>query len=211
MIMLGPPGAGKGTQSAVLADTLGVPKISSGDLFRSHHANDTDFGRLVNSYMEQGLLVPDDITIRMVMEWINNETDSSGFLLDGFPRTTSQATALDTAIRGQGGLDKAIYIKVSQPELVRRLSNRLLCSDCQTPHTMQDKNSILHCSNCGGKLYQRDDDKPSSVKQRIKTYIQETEPLVDYYRKAELLDEVDGNRSIEEVSGDLISLFKSAQ
>ncbi len=200
--MLGPPGAGKGTQAARLADQLGVPKVSSGDLFRDHQARDTELGRLARSYMEKGELVPDDVTIKMVMEWVDENEGQGGYMLDGFPRTLPQAEALDRALEGKGGIDRAINVKVSEEELVRRLSGRLVCRNCQTAYHREfsPPTSEAECDKCGGELYQRDDDKPEAVRTRFKVYTEETAPLVGYYREAGILKEVDGEQPIDKVS-----------
>ena len=201
VILLGPPGAGKGTQAKRLSSKLGVPSVSSGDLFRDHQQRDTDLGRTAQSYMERGVLVPDEITINMVMEWINGETDSGGFILDGFPRTLAQADALDEALAGSGGIDRVLFINVSRGELVSRLGGRLLCRRCQTVyHTRSSPPAKAgECDRCGGELYRREDDKPAAVEKRIEVYEGETEPLVDYYREAGKLTEIDGDRPIDEV------------
>jgi len=201
VILLGPPGAGKGTQAARITQSLGVPRVSSGDLFRDHQQRDTKLGRLARSYMERGALVPDDITIQMVMVWIDAQEDAGGFLLDGFPRTLAQAEALDQALVGKAGIDKALYINVSQEELVRRLTGRLICRGCQTPYHKEysPPEQAGECDKCGGALYARDDDKPEAVMKRIQVYLQETEPLVEYYREAGTLREVNGESSITEV------------
>ena len=201
VILLGPPGAGKGTQAARISETLGVPRVSSGDLFRDHQERDTELGRLARSYMERGVLVPDDVTIKMVMEWIDTHGGLDGFLLDGFPRTLTQAQALDGAFAGKGGVDKVLHIKVPHEELVRRLSGRLICRGCQAPYHLESAPPKRRgvCDRCGGELYQRDDDNPEAVRERIRVYLDETEPLVDYYRDAGYLEEVEGGNSIEEV------------
>jgi len=211
VIMLGPPGAGKGTQAARISDNLGVPRVSSGDLFRDHQNRDTELGRLARSYMEQGVLVPDEVTIEMVLDWINSNAESGGFLLDGFPRTLVQAQALDRALSDSGGIDKALYINVGREELVRRLTGRLICRRCQTPYHMDSSPPDLagECDRCGGDLYQRDDDRPEAVGKRIGVYSEETEPLVDYYRTAGILEEVEGEGSIREVGSALESALSS--
>ena len=206
LILLGPPGAGKGTQAARLAEALKIPRVSSGDLFRDHQQRDTELGRLARSYMERGVLVPDEVTIKMVMEWIDSMKQSEGFLLDGFPRNLAQAEALDESVADGDGIDKVIYISVSEAELVSRLSGRMICRTCQTPYHIKfsapQKAGV--CDRCGGELYQRDDDKPEAVKQRIQVYADETEPLVEYYRRAGKLTEVDGEGSIDEVGKTLV-------
>ena len=207
MILLGPPGAGKGTQAARLGSKLGVTRVSSGDLFRQHQREGTELGRLAGTYMERGVLVPDEVTIKMVMEWINAPEQANGFVLDGFPRTLAQAQALGRDLEEAGGIDKVLYIKVSMDELTRRLSGRLICRQCQTlyhqhssPPTHPDE-----CDRCGGELYQREDDKPEAVKKRFQVYAEETEPLVQYYRQAGKLTEIDGQGSIAEVGQALVA------
>ena len=206
-IVLGPPGAGKGTQAARLSESLGVPRVSSGDLFRDHQHRDTELGQLARSYMERGALVPDNVTIKMVMEWIDEHEGEGGFLLDGFPRTLTQAQALDSALAGRGGIDKALYISVPQDVVVSRLEGRLVCRDCGTPYHTEsappDHQGV--CPNCGGELVQRDDDKPEVVRKRIQVYLEETEPLIDYYREQGVLEEVNGESSVEEVGRDLVA------
>ena len=130
---MGPPGSGKGTQATSIADDLGVDAVSSGELFRDHQRKDTELGRLARSYMDQGVYVPDGVTIKMVMEWINDPVHSAGFVLDGFPRTHAQAEALDAEIKSLGGVDRVVFIKVSEDELIRRLTGRLICRNWQTP------------------------------------------------------------------------------
>lgn len=209
LILLGPPGAGKGTQAARVSEMLDIPRISSGDLFRDHQTRSTDLGRLAQSYMKKGVLVPDDVTIRMVMEWIWNHRGNHGFLLDGFPRTKAQAEALDLELEEEGGIDIALYIRVSHSELESRLGNRLVCRDCQAPYNT--RTAAPECPGvceCGGELYQRDDDKSEAVSERIKTYMQQTEPLVDHYREVGKLREVDGELSIKQVGEQVMSVLE---
>ena len=201
IILLGPPGAGKGTQAVRVGEKLKLARISSGDLFRDHQNRETELGLLARSYMERGVLVPDDVTINMVMEWVNQHLDAGGFLLDGFPRTHAQAEALDRELADKGGIDLAVYVSVPEDELVRRLSGRLVCRNCQTPYQLDSAppQRAGECDRCGGELYQRDDDKPGAVKKRIQVYLDETEPLIEYYREAGKLKEVSGQGAIEEV------------
>jgi adenylate kinase len=210
VILLGPPGAGKGTQVARIAAALGVTRVSSGDLFREHQQKGTELGRLARSYMERGALVPDDVTIKMIMVWINSPEQARGFVLDGFPRTLAQAEALDVELEGRGGIDKVLYINVSQEELMRRLTGRLICRQCQTPYhkDFSPPKAAGICDKCGGELYQRDDDKPEAVKKRIQVYVEQTEPLVKYYRKAGKLKEIDGKGSIEDVGKLLVAAVR---
>ena len=205
-ILLGPPGAGKGTQSVRISEVLSIPRISSGDLFRDHQRRDTELGRLARSYMERGILVPDDVSIEMVMEWVDSHQHAGGFLLDGFPRTLAQAKALDAALAVNEGIDKVFYIRVQEEELTRRLNGRLICKGCQVPYHTEKAppKRVGMCNLCNSELYQRDDDKPEAVRKRIQVYIDETEPLVEYYRSVNILQEVDGDNSIEEVSRSLV-------
>ena len=209
VILLGLPGAGKGTQASLMSDAFGMPKVSSGDLFRDHQQRNTELGQLARSFMERGALVPDDVTIKMVMEWIDREAGSGGFLLDGFPRTEGQAAALDRAMEDRGGIDKAIYIKVSEQELVRRLSDRVLCAECQAPHSAHGPEAATECTRCGGRLYQREDDKPEAVKRRIEVYMEETAPLIDHYRGLGILEEVEGEGSVDQVRDGIAALMDS--
>lgn len=208
---MGPPGSGKGTQAATIASNLEVNAVSSGDLFRDHQRRDTELGRLARSYMEQGVYVPDEVTIKMVMGWINDSAHSAGFVLDGFPRTHAQAEALDAAMKSSGGVDRVIFIKVSEDELIRRLTGRLICRDCQTPYHLQFFPPELEgkCDNCGGELYQRDDDKADVVTTRIQVYNRETAPVVDYYRLAGVLREVDGEQHAEDVGKAIEAAIRS--
>jgi adenylate kinase len=160
--------------------------------------------------MARGALVPDDVTIKMVMDWVSGIQGTGGFLLDGFPRTLPQAEALDKALAATGGIDTALYLNVPKKELVRRLSGRLLCRVCQAPFHIEyaPPRQSGRCDNCGGELYTRDDDKPEAVRKRIQVYLDETSPLVEYYRKAGTLREIDGQSSIEQVRAELLSTLK---
>ena len=206
VVLLGPPGAGKGTQAPRLAEELDLPRMSSGDLFREHQRNGTELGNLARGYMERGALVPDEVTISMVMEWIDAPDRAKGFVLDGFPRTEAQAGALDREL-GDDGIDAALYINVSEEELTRRLSERLICRDCQTPYHEDSSppGQAGVCNRCGGELYQRPDDRPEAVQKRIQVYAEETEPLIKYYRKQGKLREVNGEGAIEAVGDALVA------
>lgn len=201
VILLGPPGAGKGTQAARLAEKLGVNLISSGDLFRDHLSRETELGLKARSFMNAGELVPDDVTIAMVMGWVNSPDQSTGFVLDGFPRSLAQAEALDRAMAERGGIDAVLYISVSREELVRRLGGRSICTDCQTPYhaTFSPPEQDGVCGKCGGQLYQRQDDRPEAVGNRLEVFEKHTAPLVEHYRADGVLIEIDGDRSIDEV------------
>lgn len=207
VILLGPPGAGKGTQAARIAEKLQVTRAASGDLFRDNLRNNTELGQLAKSYMDRGVLVPDDVTIRLVMDWVDGPEQANGFLLDGFPRTLGQAEALDGELADKGGIDLVLYINVPEEELIRRLAGRFTCRNCQTPYheSFSPPAQAGVCDKCGGEVYQREDDKAEVVGKRLEVFFAETEPLVDYYRKAGNLKEINGEASIQEV-GDAISV-----
>ncbi|MFH1651382.1 MAG: adenylate kinase [Chloroflexota bacterium] len=195
LVLLGAPGAGKGTQAVNLAERLGVVQVASGDLFRKALAEKTPLGRQAQSYMEKGQLVPNDITVKMVLERLAKPDCARGAVLDGFPRTLEQAQALDTALKSQGkAIDRVVYIAVAEAELLKRLSGRWICRNCQAPYHEVDSppKTPGECDRCGGELYQRADDKVETVRERLKVYFSETAPLIDYYRKAGKLVEVDG-------------------
>ncbi len=206
-VLLGAPGSGKGTQAGIIADRLGIAHIASGDLFRDAASRGDEIGGQAKYYMERGLLVPDEITIRMILERIDNADCAKGFILDGFPRTLDQAKALDVALKERGeAIDKVIYISVATDELVRRLSGRSICKSCQTPyHEVSSPPKVAGiCDLCGGELYRRPDDLPQTVRKRIEVYFTETAPLIDYYRKVAKLVEIRGEGEIEEISDRLI-------
>jgi adenylate kinase len=206
VVLLGPPGAGKGTQAARVAEYLEVPSVASGDLFRDHQKRDTELGRLARSYMQRGVLVPDEVTIRMVTEWIETEPGDGGFLLDGFPRTLGQAEALDGALSSTSGLDRVLYIRVSDEELVRRLTGRLVCRGCGATFHKVSNPPPAHgaCGECESELYEREDDRTEAVGKRLEVYFSETAPLIGYYREAGILREVEGEQSIDEVGRELM-------
>jgi len=203
IIFLGAPGAGKGTQASIVAQKLGVVHIASGDLFRQAIEQGTELGIQVKSYMEKGKLVPDEITIRVVLERVSASDCESGVILDGFPRNLEQAEALDKALIEQNkAIGRVVYIKVSEEELLNRLSGRWICRNCQAPyHAISSPPEIEgKCDKCGGELYQRPDDTVDTVKKRLEVYFAQTTPLIDYYTRAGKLLEVDGEGSIDEVS-----------
>lgn len=208
IILLGPPGAGKGTQAERLGEQLGLTHVASGDIFRKNIKNETELGLLAKGYIERGELVPDDVTIAMMRQRLERAGCAEGAILDGFPRTLAQAKALDEMLAGMGqALSGVLYIKVPDEELVRRLSGRWICSQCQTPYHMVFSPPAKEgtCDACGGELYQRDDDKPEMVRARLEVYHRQTAPLVDYYQKAGLLVEVPGEGDIETVNAALLS------
>lgn len=210
IVLLGAPGAGKGTQAKILAQKTGLPHVSSGDIFREHLKNDTDLGRLARQYMERGALVPDDVTIAMIRERLSRPDCARGAILDGFPRTPAQADALDEMLREWNAqVDVVPFIQVPEEELVSRLAGRWICR--AQGHIFHEKFNPPKqpgvCDYDGSELYQRSDDRPEVVRERIRVYYQQTAPLVAYYRERGLLREVDGTQSIEQVTQTLLSLL----
>lgn len=208
IIFLGAPGAGKGTQAAVIAERTKLAHIATGDLFRQSIEQGAELGLKAKSYMEKGLLVPDEITIQMVLDRMAAPDCKAGVVLDGFPRNLKQAEALDKALAKQGKpINKVLYIKVSEKELLERLGGRWICRKCQTPyHAVNNPPKVKgKCDKCGGELYQRPDDRPEAVKQRLQVYFTETAPLIEFYTKAKKLVEINGEGKLDEVSRRLIA------
>ncbi len=211
IILLGPPGAGKGTQAKAMSEAVGGIHISSGDLLRDHQDRGTELGSMARSYMQQGLLVPDNVIIGMIQERIEAPDAEAGYVLDGFPRTLEQARALDEALSSQSqSIDKAVNIRVSEDELLKRLGGRLICRKCQKPFHMVNsppkKEGECDDDDCDGELYQREDDTSEAVFRRIQVYGEQTAPLIQYYREKGNLVEVDGEGSIDGVREVLLSL-----
>jgi adenylate kinase len=203
IIFLGAPGAGKGTQAAELARERKLAHVATGDLFRQALERGTELGLKAKSYMEKGVLVPNQITISMVMERLSEPDCANGAILDGFPRNLEQAEALDKALSQEGKvIDKVLYIKVSEEELLKRLSGRWICRKCQTPYHITDSPPRVprRCDKCGGDLYQRPDDNEVSIKKRLEVYFAETAPLIDYYNQGDKLLEIDGGGGVAEVA-----------
>jgi len=206
IVLLGPPASGKGTQAARLREDLGLPHVASGDLFRENLANQTELGLKAKEYMDRGELVPDDVTIAMVMDRLNRPDCADGALLDGFPRTMAQAKALDEALNEQGyEVSDVPYIAVPDEVLVERVSGRRICRTCGESYHVRfnPPEELGVCDEDGGELYQRDDDKPETVRKRLKIYWEETSPLIDYYRDKGVLIEIDGDQSIDAVTEEL--------
>jgi len=215
IILLGAPGAGKGTQADSLSSELNLPHIASGDLFREALKKETELGLLAKSYMERGELVPDEVTIKMILQRIEMPDCVSSCLFDGFPRTLAQAEALDKGLADKGkSIDKVLYIKVPNEELLKRLGGRWLCQNCQTPYHLITAPPKVpgKCDKCGGELYQREDDKEETVKERLRVFFAQTIPIVDYYRGQSKLIEVNGNQGIQEVAKEImLSLRKQGK
>ena len=211
IVFLGAPGAGKGTQAATVAGELNLAHIATGDMFREAQKQETELAKQARSYMEKGELVPDEITIQMVLERIAAPDCEKGVIFDGFPRTLKQAEALDGALGKQGKMIySVVYIKVSEDELLERLGGRWICRQCQTPYHMVNSPPLTpgKCDRCGGELYQRTDDTPETVKERLRVYFVETAPLINYYTRADKLLEVDGEGSVEDVQKRISALLK---
>ncbi len=212
IIVLGAPGAGKGTQADILSQEMNFPHIASGDLFRQALEEKTEVGLLAKSYMDKGKLVPDDVAIKMILERINQPDCTSGCILDGFPRTLHQAEILDKAFGEQGKtIDKALYIEVPNEKLVKRISGRRLCRVCQTPYHIisSPPKNPRKCDKCGGELYQRSDDKEKTVKERLSIFFAQTVPILDYYKKQNKLIKIKGDFGIQEVARAIISALKA--
>ena len=208
IIFLSAPGAGKGTQAAIVAQELNMAHIASGDLFRQAIRDETELGMRVKSYVESGQLVPDETTIKMVLGRLSAPDAEGGAILDGFPRNLQQAEALDKALAEQAkAVDKVVYIKVSEEELLKRLSGRWICRQCQAPyHAINSPPKVRgKCDKCGGELYQRPDDTAQAVKKRLQVYFAQTAPLIDYYAQLGKLLEVDGEGSVDEVRRRIVS------
>ena len=202
LLLLGPPGAGKGTQAARLEAAYDLPHISTGDIFRKAIKEETELGKKAKEYMDQGKLVPDEVTNGIVKERLAEPDCQTGFILDGFPRTVNQAEALSQILTDLDySLDAAVNIKVSDEEVVNRLSGRRICSDCGATYHVDFKPPQEEgiCDECGGELYQRDDDTPETIKERLEVYYDQTEAVVDYYEQQDLLLEIDGEQDLDEV------------
>ena len=211
IILLGAPGAGKGTQAVMLAEKMNMVQVASGDLFRQALAQETELGKKAKYYMDKGQLVPNEITIQMVLERLSEPDCEKGALLDGFPRNTEQAEALDEALAMQKKvIDVVVYIKVSEGELLKRLSGRWICRDCQAPYHEVDSPPKVagKCDRCGGELYQRPDDNVETVKKRLEVYFAETSPLIEYYKRAGKLLEMDGEGSAAEVNRRIVAALR---
>ncbi|WP_042420246.1 adenylate kinase [Streptacidiphilus anmyonensis] len=212
IVLVGPPGAGKGTQAALLAKTLSIPHVSTGDLFRANISQGTELGRLAKSIMDTGKLVPDEVTIAMVKDRLQHDDSDNGFLLDGFPRNTAQAVALDEILKEFGiALDGVLDLEVPEDEVVRRIAGRRLCRN--------DSGHIFHvlynqpktegvCDLCGGELYQRSDDSEETVRTRLEVYHTETEPIIEYYAKQGLVTTISALGKVDEVTERAIAALR---
>ena len=210
VVLLGPPGAGKGTQAERVAKSCGVPHVSTGDMLRDSVAKGTELGKLAKGYMERGELVPDDVIIGIVKERLLEPDAEKGFILDGFPRTLAQAIALESELSSLGRtIDFVVNIEVSDEEVVRRISGRRICRSCGKPYHVEFNPPKVEgvCDVCGGQLYRRADDEPEAVRKRLEVYHEQTAPLKGFYKERGVLVDVDGAKSVVEVSKDIESLL----
>ena len=210
IVLLGPPGAGKGTQAQRIAEATGLLHISTGDMFRENVKQQTELGKLAETYMSRGALVPDEVTINMLLDRIARPDAAQGAMFDGFPRNVTQAVALDDALAGRDArIDHALLISVADEELIARLSGRWICRNCGTLyHERNDppKNPGV-CDKCGGELYQRDDDRPEVVRQRLELQ-KPPAALIEHYRNAGVLTEIDGQQSLDAVTKALLEAIR---
>ena len=209
-VLLGPPGAGKGTQAQVLSKDLNIPHISTGDMLREALKAASPLGLRAKEYMEKGALVPDDIVIALVSERLSKADAKKGFILDGFPRTPEQAENLDKSLNQLNmPLDLVLYFKTSLAMIIRRLSGRRVCSQCgKNFHLTNFKPKVDGiCDVCGGKLFQRPDDREETIENRLKVYEQQTEPLIEYYKKKKVLYETSGDQEVQPLNVILMDLF----
>lgn len=214
LILLGPPGAGKGTQAKILIKKYGIPQISTGDILRSAVKEQTPMGVKAKGFMDSGALVPDEVVVGIVEERIGKPDCAEGYILDGFPRTVAQADSLTVMLRNKGaGIDHVIAITVDNEELLKRITGRRTCKGCGAGyHVLYDPPKQADvCNECGGELYQRDDDREETMRRRLEVYEEQTSPLIAYYMDRNLLRTVDGMGDIDDIQRKLIELIESAR
>ncbi len=200
LVLFGPPGAGKGTQAHLLTERYDLAHVSSGDIFRHNLRQGTPLGLRAKEYMDQGLLVPDEVVIDIMLDKVMSIRTNEGFILDGFPRNTRQAEELEAALTTRArNIDLVLHIDVPEDELARRLGGRYVCGECQAPYTHQGRAPTPACDRCNGALYQRDDDRPEAVQKRIDVYHEETMPVLEFYRRRDLLVDVPGQDTVDGV------------
>ena len=210
IIMLGAPGAGKGTQAKMIAEKYSIPHISTGDIFRANIKNGTELGKKAKSYMDKGQLVPDELTLDLIMDRFKQDDCKNGYVLDGFPRTIPQAEALDTALKAKGEkVDFAIDVDVPDENIVKRLGGRRACVGCgATYHVVYSPTKVEGvCDKCGEELIVRDDDKPETVLNRLEVYHNQTQPLIDYYNEQGILKSVDGTVDMKDVFNAIVDIL----
>ncbi|GEL07448.1 adenylate kinase [Salisediminibacterium halotolerans] len=214
LILMGLPGAGKGTQADKIVDKYGIPHISTGDMFRAAIKNGTELGKEAKSYMDEGALVPDEVTVGIVKERLSQDDCKNGFLLDGFPRTVAQATALEDMLSSlDRQLDHVIYVEVPKEDLFKRLTGRWICPTCGTAYheVFNPPQEAGKCDKDGSELMQRDDDKPETVDKRLEVNMEQTQPLVDFYSEKGYLRNIDGKQDIDDVFADVDALLKGSR
>jgi adenylate kinase len=214
IVLFGPPGAGKGTQAEKMVAKYGLPQVATGDMFRAALANETTMGLEAKKYMDSGTLVPDEVVEGVVAERLAADDVRGGFILDGFPRNTHQAAALDDILARQGRkIDLVLNLMADEDELVRRISGRRVCRDCGSNYnvTSDPAQAPDACGSCGGELYQRDDDNEETVRKRLQVYHEQTQPVVDYYKPKGKLSDVDGLGSPEEVFGRITEVVEAVK
>ena len=210
LVLLGAPGAGKGTQAQLLEERLGIPQISTGEIFRYNLKNQTELGQQAQSYYDKGELVPDEVTIRMVEARLSQGDALKGAIMDGFPRNLLQAQALDEMTAGYGGINVVPYFQLEDDVVTMRITGRRVCRNCdRVYHLTFNPPNAEGCDSCGGELYQRNDDKPETVQNRLYIYYKQTSPLIGYYFAKGLLEEVDGAGSIQEMQEQLLERLAS--
>jgi len=210
IIMLGAPGAGKGTQAKMLADKYQIPHISTGDIFRANIKNGTELGQKAKTYMDQGLLVPDELVCDLVVDRVQQDDCTKGYILDGFPRTIPQAEALDAALAKIGSkIDYAVNVEVPDENIVTRMSGRRACVDCGATYHIEYNPTKVEgiCDVCGKELILREDDRPETVTKRLNDYHEQTQPLIDYYTKQGALKEVDGTMNMDDVFNAIVKIL----
>ena len=210
IIMLGAPGAGKGTQAKKIAAKYSIPHISTGDILRANIKNNTELGQKAKTYMDKGELVPDELVVDLIMDRFKEPDCANGYVLDGFPRTIPQAEALDKALNAQNeSVDYAINVEVPDENIINRMSGRRACVGCGATYHIQFNPTKVEgvCDVCGEKLILRDDDKPETVKNRLSVYHEQTQPLIDYYAKKSILAEVDGTKDMEDVFNAIVEIL----
>ena len=210
IIMLGAPGAGKGTQAKKIAAKYSIPHISTGDIFRANIKNNTELGQKAKTYMDKGELVPDALVVDLIMDRFKEADCANGYVLDGFPRTIPQAEALDKALAAKGeNVDFAINVEVPDENIINRMSGRRACVGCGATYHIQFNPTKVEgvCDACGEKLILRDDDKPETVKNRLSVYHEQTQPLIDYYSEKGVLAEVDGTQDMEDVFKAIVNIL----
>lgn len=214
IVLLGPPGAGKGTQAANIVSQFQIPHISTGDILRKNLKEKTPLGLKAKEYMDQGLLVPDDLVVEIIQDRLAQDDCIKGFMLDGFPRTVTQATSLDAVLKDMNiSMDVVLNIDVNHELLVDRITGRRICKECGATYHVHfnPPKEEGKCDVCGGKLYQRDDDKAETVKKRLEVYTDETQPLIDYYEAKDILNTIDGQQDINKVFEDIAEILKGVQ